>query len=269
MWPGLTIHRCAHPTRRQAIVTHGLALGIPVAKTTRFSVGGGRYDCVPDEFMLFGGNLKADFTLADATADEPGVLVLIELPPAMVSSVAPAPMRGRGRASSSASGVSAWAVSELDAELADVVARLLRSMRSASDRRVLAPLFQRELAYRIVRREGMARIVRHAVDNPVSTVLAHIGTHLAEPLAVADLAARANLSTSAFSRTFRAVTGISPYQYVKRMRLERARDLLADGDLSVEDTARAVGYRSTSHFIKAFRVRFGTTPRSFARIGHA
>lgn len=68
------------------------------------------------------------------------------------------------------------------------------------------------------------------------------------------------LSPSAFTRAFREVTGSSPYQYVKDVRLNRARELVLDRRLSVSDVAQRVGYVSASHFIKEFRTRFGGHP---------
>jgi len=82
-------------------------------------------------------------------------------------------------------------------------------------------------------------------------------------LTVSELAKQVNLSASAVTRTFREMTGSSPYQLVKSMRLERARDILIEQHLSVADVSAAVGYTSTSHFIKEFRGRFGATPRGY------
>jgi AraC-like DNA-binding protein len=60
----------------------------------------------------------------------------------------------------------------------------------------------------------------------------------------------------------RALTALQERDATKR-RLDRARELLLDGRLSVTDVSRAVGYSSASHFIKEFRSRFGTTPRAY------
>jgi AraC-like DNA-binding protein len=87
--------------------------------------------------------------------------------------------------------------------------------------------------------------------------------HLSEPLTVADLAELVSLSPSAFAHMFRDITGRSPYQFLKEMRLERARELLVDGQLAVARVSKEVGYGSVSHFIAEFRGRFGVTPRAY------
>ena len=104
--------------------------------------------------------------------------------------------------------------------------------------------------------------------NPVAAALDYIPTHLAEPLTVETLAAQVCLSPSAFSRVFRAVTGCSPYRYVKETRLDRARQLFDEGRPGVADVSRSVGYASVSHFIKEFRSRFGSTPGMYAETAH-
>jgi AraC-like DNA-binding protein len=86
---------------------------------------------------------------------------------------------------------------------------------------------------------------------------------LSDPITVADLAEQVSLSPSAFSHLFRDVTGRSPYQFLKEMRLDRARELLVDGQWAVARISKEVGYASVSHFIREFRGRFGATPRSY------
>jgi AraC-like DNA-binding protein len=155
-------------------------------------------------------------------------------------------------------------VSALDQELLGVVLRFLRAVKTTADRRVLAPLYLQELVYRVLQREQYARLLALAVaqsaSNPVSAVLEYMRAHLYESLTVADLA---SLSPSAFAHLFRDVTGRSPYQFLKEMRLDRARELLVDGHLTVARISKEVGYASVSHFISEFRGRFGVTPRAY------
>src|SRR6266403_826616 len=158
-------------------------------------------------------------------------------------------------------------VSALDSELMSVVIRFLQSLGTGADRRVLAPLYVQEMVYRVLQREQFARMLyiaaKQAGGNPVSAALTYVQEHFSEPITVNDMAEQVNLSPSSFSHLFREVTGRSPYQFLKELRLDRARELLLDGRLSVTDVSRAVGYSSASHFIKEFRSRFGTTPRAY------
>ena len=138
------------------------------------------------------------------------------------------------------------------------------------DRRVLAPLYLREMIYRLLQREQytwlLALAAAEAASSPVSAVIDYVRGHLAEPLTVADMADLASMSLSAFAHLFRAVTGRPPYQFLKEMRLDRARELLIDGDFTVTRISKEVGYASISHFISEFRGRFGMTPRTYSDI---
>ena len=95
---------------------------------------------------------------------------------------------------------------------------------------------------------------------------ARVGQHVFAQRVLANCGRRCvfcGLSPSAFAHLFRDVTGRSPYQFVKEMRLDRARELLLDGQYTVARISKEVGYASVSHFISEFRGRFGVTPRAY------
>jgi AraC-like DNA-binding protein len=157
-------------------------------------------------------------------------------------------------------------VSALDRDMMDAILRFLRALSTGADRRVLAPVFLKEIVYRALQAEQFTRLTERAASesgsNPVSAIIAYVQENIGEPLSVSDLAERAFMSPSTFSHLFRDTTGKSPYQFVKDMRLSRARDLLIENELSVTQISKAVGYRSASHFINEFRDRYGMTPRA-------
>lgn len=92
-----------------------------------------------------------------------------------------------------------------------------------------------------------------------------IETHLADRLTIGDLAAAAHLSPAYFAELFRAETGQSPGQYRNRLRIERARLLLAETDMPVTMIAADLGYSSSQHFATAFRRGTGATPSQYRR----
>ncbi|WP_249977665.1 AraC family transcriptional regulator [Vreelandella olivaria] len=85
--------------------------------------------------------------------------------------------------------------------------------------------------------------------------------HLAEELRVADLAKLACLSVAHFSERFRAQTGLSPWQYVKRQRLNAARQLILQSRLPLTDIAIQTGFANQSALSHAFRRSYGLSPR--------
>jgi AraC-like DNA-binding protein len=91
----------------------------------------------------------------------------------------------------------------------------------------------------------------------------YIDRHLAGGLTVRRLARLARLSPYHFIRAFRAATGLTPHQYVRRRRLERAMDLLVTTPRPVTEICDAVGFRSLGSFSSLFRRVTGETPRAY------
>ncbi|MEO1468821.1 MAG: GlxA family transcriptional regulator [Pseudomonadota bacterium] len=81
-----------------------------------------------------------------------------------------------------------------------------------------------------------------------------------EPISPAELARNVGMSTRQLERLFRRYLNRSPKRYYMEMRLEKARALLLQTDLSVINVALACGFTSPSHFSKCYRAHFGRTP---------
>jgi AraC-like DNA-binding protein len=158
-------------------------------------------------------------------------------------------------------------VSQFDDQTASALLRFLQAVTTEVDRRVLAPLYLREIVYRLLQADQRDRLLAVAAQDatdPIAIAARYVRANLARPLSVADIAEQANMSPSSFAHLFKEFTGSSPYQFLQQARLARARTLLAAGDSTVGDVARAVGYRSVSHFSNEFRRRFGVSPRAWA-----
>jgi AraC-like DNA-binding protein len=92
-----------------------------------------------------------------------------------------------------------------------------------------------------------------------------IDREYAQPLDVAALARGAQMSAAHFSRKFRLAYGESPYAYLMTRRFERAMALLRQGDLSVTQVCRAVGYSSLGSFSSRFAELVGVAPSTYQR----
>jgi AraC family transcriptional regulator len=91
----------------------------------------------------------------------------------------------------------------------------------------------------------------------------YIAANLKNDIRLSDLARVANFSTFHFARAFRKATGESPHRFVRGCRLERAKDLLAEDDMSVAEIALACNFSSQSSFTRAFTRAFGVSPGKF------
>jgi transcriptional regulator GlxA family with amidase domain len=102
-------------------------------------------------------------------------------------------------------------------------------------------------------------------DERFANVVAHMRTHLRGRLAVADLAARANMSPRHFAREFRAATGITPAKAVERMRADAARAALDSGKRSIQEIARTCGFGAPERMRRTFVRMFGGSPSALKR----
>jgi len=92
--------------------------------------------------------------------------------------------------------------------------------------------------------------------------------NLSRPIGVTDMARVAKLSRFHFSRRFSRARGLSPGQYLTRLRLDEAIRLLSVGASSVKEVALQCGYSDPNYFCKVFRRSFGVSPGSL-RLGYA
>jgi AraC family transcriptional regulator len=106
------------------------------------------------------------------------------------------------------------------------------------------------------------------VVNPAETsAFGRTDANLDRPLTLRTIAREACLSSFHFHRSFRAVFHETPHGYVTRRRLDRAAGLLQHGDRAVIDVALEVGFENAAHFSRAFKGRFGCSPKRFRRAG--
>lgn len=155
-------------------------------------------------------------------------------------------------------------VGEADVDLLDAFARYLRVLQSPEDAEVLAPLVVGEIHYRVMRSpqgHALRRLVTDARPAaPVARAIELIRENLATHLSIGSLARELALSPSALHHHFKAVTGTTPIQFQKQLRLLEARRLIRAQSHSVTDAAYTVGYTSATQFSREYRRAFGHPP---------
>jgi AraC-like DNA-binding protein len=160
-------------------------------------------------------------------------------------------------------------VSPVRAPLLDGFVRLVRLLDAPHDIALLAPLVLREINYRLLQGEQSGRLAAIAIGDGrlrrVAAAISWIKEHFSESLEIEALAKSANMSPSALHAHFKAVTMMSPIQYQKRLRLQKARRLLVSGE-SAEGVAYEVGYASPSQFSREYARLFGQPPRRDAEL---
>lgn len=157
-------------------------------------------------------------------------------------------------------------VTNVTSTLLDAVLRLVNLLETPEEIPVLAPLFIREILYRVLQDEHgyilkqFAVIGNHALA--ISKAINVINNDYAKPLHIDELAKVINMSPSSLHHHFKKVTEMSPLQYQKQIRLQEARRLLLSETLEAADAAYKVGYESPSQFSREYTRMFGLPPIS-------
>ena len=120
---------------------------------------------------------------------------------------------------------------------------------------------------RLTRKDTRSRIVSEGtIDDPrVRIVIDFMKANLQRKISLTDLAREVKLSAAHVSRLFSIETGISPSEYLIRLRMERARHLLLTSLLSVKEIMAMTGYGNRGHFLQHFKRYFGLTPSEFRK----
>jgi AraC-like DNA-binding protein len=157
----------------------------------------------------------------------------------------------------------AFAVNPVTADLLDAWLRLLRLLDTPQDIATLAPLYEREILYRLVQGPQGAIVRQIARANSrlsqVRRAIAMIRDQFDQPIRSESLAEAAGMSPASFHRHFRTATAMSPLQYQKSLRLQEARRLIVAGR-DVAAAGYAVGYESASQFSREYARLFGLAP---------
>ncbi len=159
--------------------------------------------------------------------------------------------------------------SKMDSEMEDVLLRLLKALGSPVDVAVLCTSILRELHYRVMLGpQGgavIAALRRKGTSGKIVESVAWLRDNFGSEIAVADLARYAGMSIPSYHVHFKNLTGSSPIQYVKAMRLHEARLMIARQSGTIATVAASVGYVSPAQFSRDFRRHFGRTASEEAR----
>lgn len=201
-----------------------------------------------------------------ASRAKPYLSVRIPLHPAAIGPVLKEARLSRERAASKG-----LDVSPLDASLCDAVLRLVQLADTPEHEPVLGPLILHEIVYRLLLAGHGARL-QHIVmvgggTHRIARAIAWLRENLNQTMRVEQLAKRIGMSPSGLHAHFRAVTGMSPLQYQKTLRLHEGRRILVAEDIDAANAGFRVGYNDSSQFTREYRRLFGAPPlRDLAKL---
>jgi AraC-like DNA-binding protein len=258
--PGLRLSRFSAPSDLAALV-YEPSLCVVAQGAKEVLLAGETYRLDPAQSLLVSVDLPVDARVVEASSSRPYLAVRLALDPAVVGELladgmtAPPlgpPARG-------------LAVTPVEPPLLDAVTRLVALLDSPEDVVPLAPLVLREITYRVLTGPQGLRLRQIAAAGApaqrIARAIRWLKDHFVDPLRIESLARRVGMSPSAFHLHFKAVTGLSPLQYQKRLRLQEARRLMLVEGLDAAEAAFRVGYESPSQFSREYRRMFGAPPR--------
>ncbi|WP_413530714.1 AraC family transcriptional regulator N-terminal domain-containing protein [Rahnella inusitata] len=218
------------------------------------------FDYDPASYFVMSVDLPAVGEVHPATTGEPYLAVSLTIDPQRVATL----LEGLPQSVMNNMPEDGFSVASVTPEMLDAWVRMLRLMKTPDDIPALAPGFEREILYHVLK--GPHGWMLRDIASP-GTMLARISNaiqwlrhNFAKEFLVESLAEREAMSVSAFHRHFKAVTAMSPLQYQKRVRLLHARTMLLGRQKSVTYVAQEVGYRSVPQFNRDYARFFGLPP---------
>ena len=159
--------------------------------------------------------------------------------------------------------------SPMEPAIADVLSRTLRALRDPDELAILGAGLLRELHYRVlVGPQGGALATALQQRGPAGRIvqsLARIRESIGTQISVAELAAEVGMSVPSYHAHFKTLTGNTPIQYLKAMRLHEARLMIARQEGTIAAIAARVGYASAAQFSRDFRRHFRRSASEEAR----
>jgi AraC-like DNA-binding protein len=259
--PALTLHRRKAPTQPLHCI-YGLGLGVVAQGGKQVTLGEKVVDYGPGESMLTTIDLPVLAHVTQASMRVPflGLMLTLDVRAIMqIASEMELPPPGRDCSCQPIT------IEKLDTPLVDALIRLAKLLDEPALIPRLAPLIQQEITIRLLTGPHGSQL-RHLVtagspSQHIAKAVAWLKQNFTQQLHVNELASRARMSPSTFRQHFRAITGMSPLQFQKQLRLQEARQLMLNQSLDAGHAGGLVGYESASQFNREYSRLFGSPPQ--------
>lgn len=222
-----------------------------------------RYEYGPADYLISSMNLPVVGQVIKASPESPYLTFKLEITPNEIlevikdSDIQITPKENARRA---------LFVGQIEPSLLDAILRLTRLLDSPQDIPYLAPIYTREILYRLLQGPYGVALAQIAMEGSstyrIREAIEQITRRFDQALRIEELAEIANMSMSTFHRHFKEVTAMSPLQFQKQLRLQEARRLLLAESTDAADVAFRVGYESASQFSREYSRMFGSPPRT-------
>lgn len=257
--PGVKLFRRSQPTTPvHCIYEPSLALIAQGQK--RVVIGDDIYDYGPGQLLLTSLDLPVVSKVSEASSEHPYLGISVALDSRVIVQLSTQVSFSR-RKSGPERALSVGIPSD---QLVEAVTRLIALQDEPDMIAAMAPLVHSEIAIRLLKSPQGARL-HHLIaagtqGHQIATAVTWLKQHFTEALLVEDLADSVHMSQTTFRQHFRALTGMSPLQYQKQLRLQEARLLMLNKNMDAGTAALQVGYESSSQFSREYSRIFGSPP---------
>ncbi|PFH83672.1 AraC family transcriptional regulator [Bacillus sp. AFS088145] len=238
------------------------SLCIVVSGVKELLLGNEQFKYGPGNYLVASVDLPVTGQVIEATPSAPYLALKLEFNPSQILEIltdTEIPTNSKENAKR------AIFINGLEGSILDAVIRLARLMDSPEDIPILAPIFTKEILYRVLRGQNGSILQQIAIEgsttNRISEVIEQIKANFYKSLRIEELAEIANMSVSSLHRHFKDVTAMSPLQFQKHLRLQEARLLLLSESSDAAEVAFRVGYESPSQFSREYSRLFGFPPK--------
>jgi AraC-like DNA-binding protein len=216
----------------------------------------------PADYLVTSVDLPITGQVMEASSDVPYLALKLEFTPNQILEVlSDSEIRFEPKENTKR----AMFVSRIELSLLDAVIRFARLLDNPKDIPVLAPLFTKEILYRVLQGQHGGTLEQTAIEGSstyrIRDIIEQIMNNYDRSFRIEELAEIANMSVSSLHRHFKEVTAMSPIQFQKQVRLQEARRLLLSESTDAADVAFRVGYESPSQFSREYSRMFGFSPR--------
>lgn len=262
---GLTCYRRIAPARPMACL-YQPSIAVILQGRKHLMVGGRRYTYDSSHYLLSALEQPAVAHVIEATRQKPyfAINLLLDLD-AVRASMGNVNEMALAR-SSSGHGIG---TAQLGLPMLRILLRMLDLLQTPQHQSALLPLLKTELIYWILCGTQGSRLREIACSRSdksgVFRAIAIIRRNFKQSHRSQELAASVRMGASTLHRQFRAVTGMSPLQYQKHLRLHEARRLMLEENLDAGTVALEVGYESKTQFSREYRRLFGSPPKKSIR----
>jgi len=266
--PGIHAARVSQPNQEPVHYVQQASLCIAAQGAKIAMIGGDTWSYEAGQMALYSVDVPIAGRVTRASYAEPYLVLMIDLDAEKIAGLVPkvfpdgVPKPRDTRA---------LYVGDADAHIIDAAARLVELIEQPVEPELLAPLVREEILIRLLRSPMGSRVAQIGQAGSsmqrIASAVSWLRTNFDQPANIEELATLVNMSVTSFHRQFKAVTGMSPLQYQKTLRLQEARRLMLTAMMDAGVAGRRVGYMSAAQFSREYSRFFGSAPtRDISRL---